>query len=263
MACDVERLKRGFTLDEEIQVNESEIYDPPEMCMKYENQRVRVLKSKGEVQLNVKYFTKIDLPNGIFTYIFTPDETFLASPMENLLEIGSKHKFLAFKAKTRTALSAGELIKIDGKIQFNLFSGTFMQEFMINTLQNKCSNEMIERTKQLFQKSFPTLQIENTTTAFNKESIIPLKKEHLLKYVSAGYEVRIYQNVQACNPLAKVRLTSRLQVLERSPKTEANLKEIATINENLKSIDQFIVFRKRDRGGRKTKRKRRYSLKKY
>lgn len=73
-----------------------------------------------------------------------------------------------------------------------------MKDFMLKTLDGKCNNQLVEHTRQLFASHYPTYSIEYTTSLFITDAIVPLKHEHLIKYLNAGYEARIYSMKKLC-----------------------------------------------------------------
>ena len=192
--CDLPKLQKGYTIPSNFSVD---IFEPANVCLKYDSSYIR-LKRNPSASLDVKYFENERLPDGIFNFIFTEDNTLIASPLENAFEIASKHKHIALFKRASNILSAGEMVKFGKTLQFNLMSGTFMKDFMLNTLSGLCKNELIQRTIELFQLYYPTYKIEFITSSFITAKYLPLKREHILKYKQAGYEVRLYPTKKAC-----------------------------------------------------------------
>ena len=147
---------------------------------------------------SLTFFQNNQLPDGIFNFVFTVDRSLFAAPLENAFEFGAKHKHVAAFARARSILSAGEMLKSGGTIQFNLSSGTFMKDFMITTLEQKCNTELVAHTIELFKLYYPHLNIQYATRTFLTLTELPLKREHLVKYANAGYEVRLYSQKKAC-----------------------------------------------------------------
>lgn len=192
--CDLSKLEKGYSIPSDFSFD---IFEPASVCLKYDSSYIR-LKRNPTASLDLQYFQNEHLPDGIFNFIFINDNTLIAAPLENAFEIGSKHKHIAIQKKGSNILSAGEMMKVGKTLQFNLMSGTFMKDFMLNTLAGLCKNELIQRTIKLFQLYYPMYKIEFITRSFITAKSLPLKREHVIKYKQAGYEVRLYPSKNAC-----------------------------------------------------------------
>ena len=197
--CDLVKLEEGYTLPPEVTLDSTTLYDPPQnICLKYEKSYIRLKRLPTTAQIPVQYFKNEGLPDGIFNFIFTRDKSLTAAPIENGFEIGVKHKHLALQVQTRTVVASGEMMKSGNMIQFNLSSGTFMKDFMTRVLEQKCDNELIKKTVELFKLYYPRYKVQFVSQTFINLTDVPLKREHLLKYANAGYEIRLYSMKKNC-----------------------------------------------------------------
>lgn len=217
--CDLSKLEKGYDIPPNFSFD---AFEPANVCLKYEANYVR-LKKRPTSSFQVFYFQNNQLPDGIFNYIFTGDKTLIAAPLENEFEIASKHKHIAIYGKAKTILASGEMLKRDNTIQFNLSSGTFMKDFMITTLDGKCNNELVAKALELMKRYYPSHAIQFVTRSFITATELPLKREHILKYANAGYEIRLYPTKKSCmaedGPYVVYQSASRRKTLRRKRRT--------------------------------------------
>jgi hypothetical protein len=99
--------------------------------------------------------------------------------VESLVEIGSKHLQLPTHQGDRVVLAAGELVKNEGKITWNLRSGTFMGNFI---RQGGGSNAKFRQiVENAFRNSEATLNFKNVNLIPN----VPTKLGNLIKAIEA------------------------------------------------------------------------------
>ena len=217
--CDLTKLEKGYDIPSGFSFD---AFEPANVCLKYETTYVRLKKAKNSM-FGVNYFRNNQLPDGVFNYIFTEDKTLIAAPLENAFEIASKHKHVAMYGKAKSILASGEMLKRDNTIQFNLSSGTFMKDFMTVTLEGKCNNEIVARAVELIKQYYPSHAIQFVTRSFITATELPLKKEHVQKYASAGYEIRLYPTKKACmaedGPYNVYQFASRRKTYRRKRRT--------------------------------------------
>jgi hypothetical protein len=197
--CDTKTLEEGYSIPSTISYDNVNLYESaPKTCIRFEGSFALLKRRSNNIQLQLTFFKNQFLPDGYFNYVFSADGTLHAAPLENEFEVGSKHKHIALESNIKRVIAAGEMLKSGNLIQFNLSSGTFMKEFMVTTLKGQCNNELIQKTIQLFKQYYPSFRIEFVTRSFITLKDIPLTREHVLKYVKAGYEVRLYSSKKAC-----------------------------------------------------------------
>jgi hypothetical protein len=100
--------------------------------------------------------------------------------VESRLELGSKHFMLPSQQGNRVVLAAGELVKNDGKIFWNLRSGTFMKNFIAQGGGNT------QKFKAIVLNAFTNSQ---ATLEFNNRNLlpaIPTKLKNFIMFLEAG-----------------------------------------------------------------------------
>jgi hypothetical protein len=128
-----------------------------------------------------------------------PQLKFVCIQVLSPFEIGTRHQALAYGAKVGRVYGAGELTKTDGKIQFNLVSGTYMRKIVqYNFSRNKSKSK---RVAEVFKTFFPPDLVEeaemgSTDSMLNSIRRIP---NHLLElYKRYGFTVILFDDKNAC-----------------------------------------------------------------
>jgi hypothetical protein len=125
------------------------------------------------------------LPDGVYLYMIEYEPSsrryykqFIR--VESRLELGSKHFMLPTQQGDRVVLAAGELVKSDGKIFWNLRSGTFMRNFI------EQGGGSTQKFKNIVLNAFTNSQ---ATLEFNNRNLlpaIPTKLKNFIKFLEAG-----------------------------------------------------------------------------
>lgn len=172
---------------------------------------------------NNLYFEDGDIesaPDGVYTWIVvlkTKMQTpkIVACRVLTTIEVGTKHANLLdyFAMKNNLTvddpfdnyleiddyrvLGAGEFIKADKNVKFNLLSGTYMEGRLTKEERiQKVTNEMKFVFETLTQLTI-SVETESTTTYITEENI-KLKKEDLLILLKCGAEIRKFKTKDDC-----------------------------------------------------------------
>ena len=217
-------------------------------CVPFEGKFLKVLNPKN-VELPAQILIDTPLPtDGTYTYIVDQTGRFCAVKVDNVLEIAAKHGFLAYKMHTPRVLVSGECRKMGTTIEFNVLSGTYMRDWMNETLKGECDKDVQDRAIEFIQKANPGTTIAYTAQMLVSPEALPVLREHLDKYVSAGYEVRLYSTRKGCvaTPIA---IEQTLKLYSKLPPTD---KLIVDLNEKLQLSKEYTLYKKA--GKRKTRR---------
>jgi len=102
-------------------------------------------------------------PDGVYTWIvFSKDggeKQFVACPVRDAFEIGTKHGAIAFRVGATHIHNGGEIMKSGGTMQFNLQSGTYMQYWLkarVKKAEGDCNHlELHAYVQAKFKEMFP------------------------------------------------------------------------------------------------------------
>ena len=139
--------------------------------------------------------------DGVYTWILYRTEkggdlSFAASRVKSVLESGTLHRAIAYRAKAKTVHGAGEFKKDGKKIHINVQSGTFMVEWK---LPDSCS--LKDMGKVVLEQVKPFLEGMDVSTehtdSFITDAMVPDKKE-INSYKKKGLIVCEYDEEAAC-----------------------------------------------------------------
>ena len=103
-------------------------------------------------------------PDGVYTWIVYwkeegSEKQFVACPVRDAFEIGTKHGAIAFRVGATTIHNGGELMKSGGTMRFNLQSGTYLQYWLrarSEKAEGYCNHlELYEYLQGKFKEMFP------------------------------------------------------------------------------------------------------------
>lgn len=154
--------------------------------------------------------------DGVYLYILWSNEeaqqVFTCCKVQSILEVGTLHKIIALRKGAQKIHAAGELRVQDGRIHFNLMSGSYMREtFQQNGLQKRkrantssCDNEdlktyMIMTLKKILGESAQFIQGRDITldSYITKESL-PVSLEELQTLERFGATVELFDSKDEC-----------------------------------------------------------------
>jgi hypothetical protein len=217
-------------------------------CTPFEGKFLKVLNPR-DVKLEARVL--IDTPleeDATYTYIVDQNEKLCAVKVDNVLEIAAKHGFLAYKVNTSRVLVSGECRKTGTNIEFNVLSGTFMQHWMADVLRGECDAAVQARAAAFIQKANPGAVVAYTSKMLVSKESLPVLREHLDKYVDAGYEVRLYSTAKGCFTIPGA-VEQTMKIYEKLPPTD---KLIVELQEKLRLSKDYTLYAKA--GRRKTRR---------
>lgn len=238
--------KQGATVEPAL--DPSTFYITGRDCTQFEGKYLKVLNPR-DVTLDARVLVDTPLEDGTYTYIVDQDEKVCAVKVDNVLEIAAKHGFLAYKVNASRVLVSGECRKAGTNIEYNVLSGTFMQHWMQDDLRGECDVAVQERAAEFIQKANPGAVVTYTSKMLVSKEALPVLREHLDKYVDAGYEVRLYSSSKGCfaSPQA---VEQTMKIYNKLPPTD---KLILDLHEKLRLSKDYTLYTKA--GRRKTRRR--------
>ena len=139
-----------------------------------------------------------DAADGIYTWIDS-DTGFYANRVLSSLELGTIHHSLALRSFSNEVFGAGELRKTGDSVQYNIQSGSYMKDFIVENASR--IGGIVTHMNTLFQ-SFG-LRPEFIDTPFIDIASMPLTRTELDIYVVAGYEVWFFDTEDECTLYGK------------------------------------------------------------
>ena len=149
-----------------------------------------------------------EAPDGVYNWMIysesedespEPQLKFVCTQVLSRFEIGTRHQALAYSAQAGRVYGAGELTKSDGKIMFNLVSGTYTRKIVqYNFSRNRSKSK---RIADAFLTFFPPkiaeeAEMGSTNSMINNIRHMP---NHLLDlYKRYGYTVILFDDKNAC-----------------------------------------------------------------
>lgn len=132
--------------------------------------------------------------DGVYTWLLystgnRSDIRFVATEVVSPFEIGTRHQALAYNSRidASTIYAGGELVKKDGKIMFNLLSGTYSRPILVHNFDKSLQHKMI----RAFQVYFPDAEYDNSGSSYiYNVSTVP--NTILQLYKDIGYTVRLF-----------------------------------------------------------------------
>lgn len=249
-------LDTGFPIENDDMVECIE-NQPSIQCLKYENKFVKLVTKNKKINNKALIYKNQFMPDGVYTYLINEFKDIYATPVDNRLEINCKHMFIAHKTNSKYALAAGEMYVKGSVLTFNLLSGTYMKPYMIDLLKGKCNEAIINRTREILMRRFTSFRIDYTDKEIITDRIVPITRDNLNKYVRAGYEVRLYDDVKDCTAIPEVHI-ARLELYKRMklPPTDNRYVETEKILNHLNSSIYTLYTGGKRRSTRKKLRRR-------
>ena len=171
-------------------------YAPKRQCLKWGDKFVRIIPTnKRDIRIPRSAPVTED---GVYVFLYDETGKFWTTPVHNMFEYGSVHFTLVHTSHAKAILAAGELRKSGKRLEFNLLSGSYMKEWMEDILDGKCDDLLITRTNAMLKATHPELDVVYSTETFVSPKIIPLTKEHLDEFHTAGFEIRLYSDKAVC-----------------------------------------------------------------
>jgi hypothetical protein len=128
-----------------------------------------------------------------------PQLKFVCTQVLSPFEIGTRHQALAYGTQVGRIYGAGELTKSDGKIQFNLVSGTYTHKIVqYNFSRNKSKSKRIAAA---FKTFFPPELVEEAEMGSTNSMINSIRRvpNHLLElYKRYGFTVILFDDKNTC-----------------------------------------------------------------
>ena len=106
-----------------------------------------------------------------YLYLLDIKDNLYLIPLENQFEVYGKHIHIVLKKNIDYISAAGEMSIIDNVIRFNLYSGTFMLNFLFNS-NKKYRQETWRKNKM---KKYLRKRFEKTTVKFVKSTLLQNK----------------------------------------------------------------------------------------
>jgi hypothetical protein len=137
-----------------------------------------------------------EAPDGIFTWILYRtaggEETkFSAAQVKSALEVGTLHRAIAYATNAATIHGAGELKKMDGKIEINVQSGSFMANW------KACDTAELSKLVLEKVRAFLPENVSDATDTFITQALAPTPDE-LKEYKQLGLTVCPYDDEAIC-----------------------------------------------------------------
>lgn len=193
MDCETNILK-GIPIEKAVELKDA--YDLKRQCLKWGDKFVRIVpKNKRDFRIPRNAPVEED---GVYVFLYDGTGKFWTTRVYNMFEYGSIHYTLVYTSDAKVILTAGEIRKTGKRLEFNLLSGSYMKEWMEEELGGKCDDLLITRTKAMLETTHPDLDVVYSTETFVSPRIIPLTKEHLDEFHSAGFEIRLYSDKAVC-----------------------------------------------------------------
>ena len=242
---------------------------------------------------NNLYFEDGDIesaPDGVYTWIVvfikegkkkrTPQ--IIACRVLTTSEVGTKHANLLdyyqaknkleikdwsdwtriyFEIKDHSVLGAGEFIKNDKNLKFNLLSGSYMRDKLTN-FDGTTNFDRITRVKNDMVRVFETLtkltiSVEETEIGtYITEENIKLKKEDLLILLKCGAKIRKFETYELCDSFDPNYRDDDFDLMDNVPKFEELTEESLR---NLEGGHLELVKHKLNRQTKRRKREKRNS----
>ena len=238
--------------------DELESFKPRLFCFQYGDKYVSLKKNGAPRLLPPLYVDNArPLPDGYYTYMILDGRLYSVST-ENLFEAGSRHPAILLRVTQTIGRpsrfnGAGEFYKEGDFIRFNIMSGSYMEPLLNNQRYRDCAMPWIEQIGRTFQRVFPgvSLRYGGLKTLFSEDTI-PVRKEHLDKYLADGYEVRLYTDKDACVTTLDEEKMEMVAKLEADPSfNEFFPGEKEALLAVMPKLKDYIVYR----GGRRKQKK--------
>lgn len=146
-------------------------------------------------RLNVEELGKA--ADGVYTWLLysTDDKEiqFVATEVVSPYEIGTRHQALAFNERVEALniYGGGELIKTEGRIEFNLLSGTYSKPIMETNYTQK------EKLIETFRTFFPDAEYDDSRDSYISK-VKRVSNSLLDMYKDIGYTVRTFDTYNEC-----------------------------------------------------------------
>jgi hypothetical protein len=196
-----ETYKRGYAYDP-FDPRTYDIYHPCKIDMKngVPANTVAVLPPIGE-HIFKQFLDKIPLlsaddirgaPDGIYTWIVFSrggvEKQFVACPVRDAFEIGTKHGAIAFRVGATHIHNGGEIMKSGGTMRFNLQSGTYMKYWLkdrAKKAEGYCNHlELHAYLQEKFKEMFPDAVFQDDPFKMGNPTAADLKM-----YRFAGFRI--------------------------------------------------------------------------
>jgi len=128
---------------------------------------------------------------GYYTWIIysqdEDDKEFVASKAYSILELGTIHRAIAYRVQPKRIHSAGEImVHADGRLSFNIISGTYMLPLFSSLRRSRCDKDVLE---SLMIRKIKEIIGDNSN--FTQETLItpatlPVTQEELDLYTKHG-----------------------------------------------------------------------------
>lgn len=144
------------------------------------------------------------LENGLYTWLLYSQTDpsvvqFVAMRVKNAFEVGTIHKAIALAVGTNRIHGAGELLKTDTNITYNLTSGTFTYAWLdARKKKRTCTpEELDEKIDSEFVRRFSNYRLTRIYYSMIRTSI-PVYESDLEEYKAAGFEVSVFESEESC-----------------------------------------------------------------
>lgn len=201
--------------------------------------------------------------DGVYTWLLystgnRSDIRFVATEVVSPFEIGTRHQALAYNSRidASTIYAGGELVKKDGRMLFNLLSGTYSKPILVHNFDKSLQNERI----RAFQVYFPDAEYDTLGSSYiYNVSTVP--NTILQLYKDIGYTVRVFDvrkdYVQFANTFWNFNFTiehAHQKMVEETNDTQKDVWRNMYIK-NLQGLIELLQTKNKHKGGaRKTRR---------
>lgn len=259
---DCSAVEKGVAPDSENPTDENNAYKIKLNCLKYKEYYIH-LQATPEVLRKNTPVPMSEGGDGVYTFIFAEDRQLYSARVFNRMEIGSLHITLEWTHKVKRVLAAGEMEVVNGQVvQFNLLSGSFMKQWMEETLEGKCDAHVISQTKQLFLEAGHPDATYTAENLIKPEKNVKLSKQQLDMYLKKGFRIRLFKSKEVCMVDPNI-LRAKIKYWEQN--AVANALVITEAETKLRMFEeQGVDYTGKEVGGRRrgTRRRRGHSLKK-
>lgn len=141
--------------------------------------------------------------DGTYVFLFDQNANFWNTKVDNLFEYGQIHYTLVFaskvyESKIKRVLAGGEIRKKGTLLEFNLQSGTFMAEWLVEDLNNQCTDDLVKLVTQRLKEIHPSFEIVYNKETFIHDKSLKLETTFLDKLYRAGFVIRMYKDKNVC-----------------------------------------------------------------
>jgi hypothetical protein len=162
---------------------------------------------KSFVKSKIPIYYEFTIQNGLHTWILystkdDPTIQFAAVRVKNVFELGTLHKTIGLNVGAKKIHCAGELVKKDNTITYNIQSGTYTQYILEACDKGKCdAYELETKLRSAFEEKFKGYTFVYTNkTMITKD--IEVKKENLNDFDAIGFKVDYYNTNVNCKKTA-------------------------------------------------------------